>query len=170
MELAKVVSWGRSFKEYRAMFSLSDTDIEKTILGCADGPAKFNAELTESGGHIASVDPVYQFNADDIRARINNLYPEVMLQMINNKDSYVWEAISSVEEMGYIRMEAMNKFLRDYESGKRSGRYLNESLPTLPFTDNLFELALCSHYLFLYSEHVNQDQHIVSMMELCRVL
>lgn len=90
-------------------------------------------------------------------------------QMINNKNSYVWEIISSVEELGNIRMEAMNKFLGDYESGKRIGRYLNESLPTLPFSDNSFELALCSHFLFLYSEHVSQDQHISSMMELCRV-
>lgn len=79
MELAKVIPWGRSFKEYRAMFSLSDVDIEKTILGCGDGPASFNAELTESGGCIVSVDPVYQFNANDIRARIANVYPEVII-------------------------------------------------------------------------------------------
>ncbi len=60
-------------------------------------------------------------------------------------------------------------FLNDYEEGMESGRYIDVSLPTLPFEDAKFELALCSHYLFLYSEHVNQEQHTLSMMELCRV-
>lgn len=66
-------------------------------------------------------------------------------------------------------MDAMQTFLGDYEKGKKSGRYINASLPTLPFKNTEFEIALCSHYLFLYSEHVNQEQHILSMKELCRV-
>jgi hypothetical protein len=47
MELSKVVPWGRTFKEYKKMFSLSESDLKKTILGCGDGPACFNAELTK---------------------------------------------------------------------------------------------------------------------------
>lgn len=66
-------------------------------------------------------------------------------------------------------MEAMVKFLGDYNSGKQSGKYVNVSLPKLPFQDKEFELALCSHYLFLYSEHVNQAEHLLSVKELCRV-
>ncbi|WP_020586143.1 hypothetical protein [Desulfobacter curvatus] len=53
--------------------------------------------------------------------------------------------------------------------GKKAGRYINGSLPVLPFNDDEFELALCSHYLFLYSEHVTLNQHILSLKELCRV-
>ncbi len=41
--------------------------------------------------------------------------------------------------------------------------------PVLPFKDQEFQLALCSHYLFLYSVHVSQEQHTLSMVELCRV-
>ena len=37
--LEKVVPWGRSFDEYTAMFSLTETELEKHILGCGDGPA-----------------------------------------------------------------------------------------------------------------------------------
>ncbi|MCK5525222.1 MAG: SAM-dependent methyltransferase [Thiomargarita sp.] len=151
------------------MFSLSDSDFEKTILGCGDGPACFNAELTKNGGRIVSVDPVYQFNAKQIRSRINDVYPQVMEQVSINEDDYIWSSIGSIEELGKVRMEAMKKFLSDYETGKDSERYINASLPVLPFKDKAFELALCSHYLFLYSEHVNQEQHISSLKELCRI-
>jgi hypothetical protein len=44
--LERVVPWGRSFDEYRRMFVLSSDDLRLRILGCADGPASFNAEAT----------------------------------------------------------------------------------------------------------------------------
>ncbi|SCN47366.1 hypothetical protein BAZMOX_117817_1 [methanotrophic endosymbiont of Bathymodiolus azoricus (Menez Gwen)] len=31
----------------------------KKFWGCADGPASFNAELSEIGGNIISIDPIY---------------------------------------------------------------------------------------------------------------
>lgn len=66
-------------------------------------------------------------------------------------------------------MQAMNEFLADFETGKQQNRYLTGSLPTLDFIDQQFDLALCSHFLFLYSEHFYLEQHITSVMELCRV-
>lgn len=59
MKLSEVVPWGRSLSEYRKMFSLLKSDFDKKILGCADGPASFNAELSEIGGNIISIDPIY---------------------------------------------------------------------------------------------------------------
>lgn len=169
MELEDVVPWGRSFNEYKKMFSLDVNDLNKSIIGCGDGPASFNAELTELGGNIVSVDPLYQFNENQIRQRIEEVYPQIISQTIKNVNDYVWEIISNVEELGKTRMNAMQIFLNDYEEGRRSGRYINASLPGLPFKDKEFDLALCSHYLFLYSDHVNQAQHILSVKELCRV-
>ena len=63
----------------------------------------------------------------------------------------------------------MNKFIADYDVGKSEGRYIQESLPKLSFKHKQFDLALCSHYLFLYSEHINLEQHVESIRELCRV-
>ena len=37
--------WGRNLAEYSAMFKLSSTELEASILGCGDGPASFNAEM-----------------------------------------------------------------------------------------------------------------------------
>jgi hypothetical protein len=169
MELSSVVPWGRSLSEYKEMFSLSSNDLSKKILGCGDGPASFNAELTQKGGNVVSVDPVYRFSANQIQSRIEEVYSQVIEQVSKNKDDYVWENMPNIEALGRARMDAMRIFLADYEMAKNSGRYLNDSLPVLPFNDGEFELALCSHYLFLYSDHVNQEQHTLSMQELCRV-
>lgn len=173
MELSEVVPWGRSLSEYSKMFSLSNDDLRKKILGCGDGPACFNAELSRAGGNVISVDPVYQFSARQIRSRIDEVYPQVMEQVSKNQGDFVWKDIPDPEALGKIRMDAMRTFLSDYESSENAsentGRYLKASLPALPFDDAMFDLALCSHYLFLYSEHVDKEQHILSMKELCRV-
>jgi len=169
MELKSVVPWGRKLSEYQEMFSLNSADLKKKILGCGDGPASFNKELTELGGNVVSIDPVYQFSTEEIRSRIEEVYPEIMSQMEKNRDKYIWGVIANVEELGRVRMEAMENFLGDYNSGKQAGKYVNAALPKLSFQDKEFELALCSHYLFLYSEHVNQAEHLLSIKELCRV-
>ncbi|SEO65633.1 hypothetical protein SAMN04488052_10217 [Aquisalimonas asiatica] len=66
-------------------------------------------------------------------------------------------------------MRAMSTFLADFDAGFQQGRYVAASLPSLPFGDPEFDLALCSHYLFLYSDHVDEVTHLASMRELCRV-
>ncbi|MBS1211467.1 MAG: hypothetical protein H6R26_83 [Proteobacteria bacterium] len=167
--LDRIVPWGRTFDEYRAMFGLSDGELVRRILGCGDGPASFNAELTRRGGSVVSFDPVYAFDAGQIRNRIAETYETVMDQMRRNKDDYVWTSVASVEELGRIRMAAMDRFLADYETGKKEGRYVSGELPVLPFENGSFGLALSSHFLFLYSDHLPQDFHIRSIEEMLRV-
>tara|TARA_R110000823_G_C15909289_1_gene497608 strand:- start:518 stop:1141 length:624 start_codon:yes stop_codon:yes gene_type:complete len=151
------------------MFELSDDDLNTRILGCGDGPASFNAEATERGYQIISCDPVYQFKAEEIRRRIDDVYPEIMTKMQQGAGDYIWHSLGGVEQLGEARMKAMSRFLSDFDAGCRQGRYVSASLPTLPFADSEFDLALCSHYLFLYSDHVDGAAHLASMRELCRV-
>jgi hypothetical protein len=169
MKLETVVPWGRSLEEYIKMFSLSTLDMKKTILGCGDGPASFNAQLTERGGLVVSVDPVYAFSKAEIEQRIEEVYPLVMELTTKNKDSFVWEHFTSVEDLGARRMNTMKTFLADYEAGKQQGRYVAAGVPSLPFADQQFELAVCSHFLFLYSDNFSTDFHLQSVLELCRV-
>lgn len=168
-KLENIVPWGRSFDEYIAMFFLSNADLRKRILGCGDGPASFNAVLARQGGRIVSVDPLYRFSAKEIRKRINETYAEVIEQTRRNKHEFIWTRIKSVEELGRLRMEAMEEFLQDYPLGMEQGRYVAGELPCLPFDDGAFDLALCSHLLFLYGEQLSEEFHIVSIKELCRV-
>jgi len=66
-------------------------------------------------------------------------------------------------------MTAMAHFLADYPHGLRERRYIPGSLPALPFANEEFALALCSHFLFLYSDHLSLDFHVAALQELCRV-
>ena len=151
------------------MFSLSQQDLGKRILGCGDGPAGFNAELTKRGGTVVSVDPLYAFEVDQIRKRIDDTFDKVMQETRKNREEFVWRDLRSVDELGEVRMKAMVEFLSDYPQGKREGRYLEESAPVLSFPDKAFDLGLCSHFLFLYSDHLDLAFHIDSIAELCRV-
>jgi hypothetical protein len=169
MKLDEVVPWGRTLEEYESMFSLSKTDLNAKILGCGDGPASFNAEMTERGYSVVSIDPIYQFSAGQIEQRVRATYAPVISQVKQNSSHYIWQNFRDADELGKARLNAMEKFLFDYESGKVAGRYLFQSLPDLEFLDDQFELCLCSHLLFLYSEQLSLDFHIAAIHELLRV-
>src|SRR5689334_1179760 len=102
--LDQVVPWGRSFDEYRRMFSLSDEDLGGRILGCGDGPASFNVEATRRGCNVVSCDPLYAFDTGDIQSRISATYAEIMEQVRQNAGAYIWDTIPSIEELGIVRM------------------------------------------------------------------
>jgi hypothetical protein len=167
--LDSVVPWGRSSDEYVRMFHLTEEDLNRHILGCADGPSSFNSEMKALGHKVISCDPLYRFSAKVIEGRIYETYDTVMEQTSLNKGNFVWDIIQSVEDLGKVRMDAMRKFLGDYDQGKRDGRYLAEELPVLPFAAKQFDLALCSHFLFLYTEQLSLDFHRNSIHEMCRV-
>jgi hypothetical protein len=63
----------------------------------------------------------------------------------------------------------MKHFLEDYEEGQAAGAYLDATLPELPLEDVACDLALCSHFLFLFGEAFDLDFHLASTLELCRV-
>jgi hypothetical protein len=63
----------------------------------------------------------------------------------------------------------MERFLADYPGPGASLRYVDAALPSLPFEDDAFELALVSHLLFTYSEHLGADGHRDGLRELLRV-
>ncbi|WP_218011512.1 hypothetical protein [Azohydromonas lata] len=170
MHLTDVIPWGRSLAEYQAMFSLSQEDLnKKRILGCGDGPASFNAEATAQGGRVISADPIYAFSRQQIESRILESYSTIMAQLASHQADYIWDLMQSVENVGRQRMQAMNRFLADYDIGKHQERYVEAALPTLPFESKIFDLALCSHFLFLYSSQVALKAHIEGAREMCRV-
>lgn len=165
----EIVPWGRTFAEYIKMFSLTSDDLNSRILDCGGGPASFNAELAKRGNKLVSIDPIYNLSADDIKRRIDEIFDDVVNQTIANADKFIWQNISSIEELGHIRMTAMEQFLEDYEQGKIEGRYIYTELPLLPFTDKEFDIALSSHFLFLYSSNLSFDFHRKAINEMIRV-
>ncbi|MDH4075174.1 MAG: SAM-dependent methyltransferase, partial [Acidimicrobiia bacterium] len=169
--LDEVVPWGRSLEEYRRMFALTPSELAGSrMLGCGDGPASFNAELTATGGSVVSVDPIYVFDAAAIGRRVDEVFDTVMAQTLDNLDEFVWgPVVADPDHLARLRRGAMDRFLADYPAGRAGGRYVPGELPALPFADGEFDIAVCSHFLFLYSQHLSFEFHLASVAELCRV-
>lgn len=170
LTLDQVFPWGRTFAEYGRMFALRPTELASLrILGCADGPASFNATLTARGGRVVSADPLYSFSAAEIRSRIEAARERIVANTERNVAAYRWDEIPSIDAMVARRMQAMEAFLDDFAHGTRDGRYIRCELPRLNFPDRAFDLVLCSHFLFLYSPIVTFDFHWAAVREMLRV-
>src|ERR1051326_8763715 len=169
LQLEEVVPWGRLASEYIGMFPLTPQDMNGRILDCGGGPSSFTSEMTRQGKRVISCDPLYQFTAEEIRTRIDETYPKMTALNEANKDNFRWEEYGSPAQLGQIRMRAMRLFLEDFPEGKVQGRYVIGELPCLPFSPANFDLALCSHFLFTYSEQFSTQFHIESILEMMHV-
>ena len=167
--LENVVPLGRSLSEYRQMFGLSEDDLDKSIIGVGDGVASFNSEMKEMGKNVLSVDPLYEFEGDEIRKRFYEVIDGVVEQLRSTKEDYNWNFFKDTDEYKQHRIITTEKFVSDFESGKREGRYKFGELPNLEFEDKSFDIALCSFFLFFYSEQLSYDFHLASVRELVRV-
>lgn len=169
MNLDQVVPFGRSFDEYVKMFSLSEADLQSSILSVADGPASFNAEGTEKGYQIQSVDPLYCFSADEVRDRFYAVLDNIIDQVAATPNDWVWNYHKSPADLKANRIQVTERFYQDYETGKAEGRYEVGELPSLKYEANSFDLGLSSHFLFLYSEQRDFDFHIAALEEMLRI-
>jgi len=169
MILDNIVPFGRSKAEYELMFALSESDRSKSIIGIGDGPASFNAEMTTAGFPVKSIDPIYQFTGAEIKSRFDVCVDSIIEQVRNTPNNWIWSYHKSPDDLRANREKAIALFLEDYDRGKIEGRYLNAELPKLDFQEKQFQLALCSHFLFLYSDHLSFEFHLVSIRELCRI-
>ncbi|PSF36128.1 SAM-dependent methyltransferase [Aphanothece hegewaldii CCALA 016] len=169
VQLDQVVPFGRTFDEYTKIFNLSDADFQKKILGVGDGPASFNAEASKKGLKVTSIDPIYQFTKTEIKQRFDEVVDNIINQVRNTPDDWVWSYHQSPEDLKNNRLKALNMFLEDYEQGKQEQRYLIQEVPHLAFQENEFDLALCSHFLFLYSDQLSYEFHLKSLDDILKV-
>ncbi|MBG1259445.1 SAM-dependent methyltransferase [Nostoc commune] len=169
MVLDKVVPFGRSMDEYIKIFNLTNADLNKRIIGIGDGPASFNAEMTCQGKSVVSVDPLYQFSGDEILQRFNEVVDNIINQVKARTNDWVWSYHKSPDDLRHNRVKVIREFLSDYEIGKKSNRYTVGELPKLAFKNQEFDIALCSHFLFLYSDHLDYKFHLYSVGEMLRI-
>ena len=168
-KLERVVPWGRNMQEYREMFLLTDDDMKKRIAGFGDGPASFNFQATCADSNVVSFDPIYQFSKAELDNRICEVRKIVLKQMSENMENYVWDKITTLQQLEEIRMSAMQMFLDDYEHGRQESRYIYHELPDrLPCPDSSFDIGLSSHFLLMYTA-LGYDFHIAAITEMLRV-
>ena len=169
MQLDQVVPFGRSFDEYVRMFALDTVDLACSILSVADGPASFNAEGSAKGMQIQSCDPLYAFGADEIRDRFYAVLDNIITQIENTPNNWVWSYHKSAADLKQNRIEVTERFYADYERGKAAGRYRFGELPKLSYEANSFGLSLCSHFLFLYAAQLDLYFHLRAIAEMLRI-
>jgi len=118
--LDQVVPWGRSLDEYRRMFDISERDLEARILGCGDGPASFNAEMTARGRSVVSCDPIYAFSKEQIARRVEDTYDPIIEQVRRNAQNYVWSDFRDPDAQYHLaRMMLDNGPFRDPRQAAR---------------------------------------------------
>lgn len=167
VSLNQVIPWGRTGSEYELMFNLSQRDLSWDILDCAGGPSSFTAECSGGHGHVVAADPIYGFSNAQIVAQFNKHAVDIVKQVRESEDQWNWQHHGSVDGLLQMRQSALDQFVAHREV--EPSRYVCAELPDLPFKTNTFDLALCSHFLFLYSGQLNLDFHLLALKALFRV-
>ena len=166
-QLGGVVPWGREADEYEAFFALADVRAGARVLDCGGGPASFTAEWCARGRDVVAADPLYGLEGAAIRARFDATRGPMREGMTRAQQHFVWRFYASEDAVVERRERALARFCADREAHPE--RYVAASLPALPFADDSFALALCSHFLFLYSAELSSALHVESLRELVRV-
>ncbi|WOO39510.1 hypothetical protein [Rubellicoccus peritrichatus] len=165
-----IAFFGRRLKEYECFFNFSTSDYSnKQILDVAAGTSSFASEASIFGAKVTAIDPCYALDPTAAHTRAKEDFDMVMASIRGKQDYLVKTTFKSLEELAEMRWGATEKFLVDYKAQYQSGRYLAETLPKLSFEDNTFDLALCGHFLFLFSDRLDYAFHRDSLIELCRV-
>ncbi|HTI27375.1 MAG TPA: methyltransferase domain-containing protein [Kutzneria sp.] len=150
----------RSAAEYRAMFSLSPGG---SFLDCCAGGAGFCAETPD----VVAVDPAYALGYEEMSRLVRTGLTDGDRIISHNVDHFEWSWYGDVDSRAAMRLSAADLFLADLRA--RPSRYIAAALPDLPFADDSFDVALCSHLLFTWADHLDEQWHLRALTELVRV-
>ena len=155
----------RSYAEYLAMFGLDE--LPRSVLDCSAGGSGFTAAAAAGGVDAVAADPAYGMDDDELATAVRSGTSTGGGIVDQYAGDFVWDWYGTRENRDRMRAEAAELFLADRKSHK--DRYVQASLPDLPFDDDRFELALCSHLLFTWSDRFGLDWHLEALRELTRV-
>ncbi|MFI2609132.1 methyltransferase domain-containing protein [Kitasatospora sp. NPDC018619] len=157
----------RSFAEYRAMFALTERDLEQRVLDCPAGAAGFVAEAGRRGTDAVAVDRQYAEHREELGLLVEQetLFKRELLR--KETEGYVWSWYTDADDLIRRWTAAARAFRADIAA--RPERYVAASLPELPFADDSFDLVLSSHLLFSYGNRLGEEFQRAGLLELARV-
>jgi hypothetical protein len=163
-----VLVTSRAYDEYVAFFDLAPADmVGQRVLDCSAGASSFVARAHRTGIEATAVDPAYELAGDALAEVAAAGLRDGNAIAAQFPDRFSWHWYGSVQAREQMRARALAEFLLDF--AERRDRYVTASLPTLPFPDRYFRLALCSHLLFTWADQLGLDWHLASLLELARV-
>lgn len=165
----KIWFLGRSYEEYLKMFSLNKGELKNIrILDCAAGASSFTPHLLKKDYDITAVDILYGKTSEEIKNQCENDF-HTLLEVHSGLNHKVdWNFFKNPEDLVEQRISVYEEFIKDYTL-RNGERYIEGSLPDLPFNDEQFNLVLSSHLLFLYQDRLGYDFHKESVGEILRV-
>lgn len=157
----------RSLSEYRAFFALSTADLATRIVDCAAGASGFAAQANAAGAHVTAVDPAYGAGVDELRDTALESNRRGMAIVDDHEGRFVWTWYGDRASRQTLRDEARAAFVDDLAANPAT--YVAGALPELLFDDDAFDLALCSHLLFTWSDVFDEEWHHRALLDMLRV-
>ena len=169
--LKKLVLWGHRLNDYKEMFNLSDDVLsEKYIVEFGSGVTGFNAEMTQKGHRVVSIDPMYDLPLDEIKQLATEVFEVTVDTVKQNKDKYNWKNHNELTVLLNNRREGMQLFFNDFEQGRSDGRYLSlNEFKTKNKNRYEFDLALITHHLFVNYGNKGVEEHVELILEMIRL-
>jgi len=165
----EVVLLGRTFDEYVGMFGLDEATLRGNhILDAASGVSSFCAEASAQGYRVTASDRIYTLSADEIERKCSRDLDNMIVQLAGITQNYVWDTFADLNALRAQREKAYRGFAADYRQHRHT-RYIMTEYPNSGFADGQFDLALVSHFLFLYDEQLDYDFHRRTLLELLRI-
>ena len=86
---------------------------------------------------------------------------------VANIERYRWDFYG--DPAGHRRLRTTSGRIFGADIIANNARYQPGTLPELPFSDAAFDLVLCSHLLFTYSDRLDLEFHRLAVVEMARV-
>jgi SAM-dependent methyltransferase len=168
--IGPVLISARSFAEYTAMFALTEADLSGAVLDCPGGAASFTATALARGFDVTAVDPAYVGGEGALQVLGEHAASEAERGhafLLAHAHRFVWTYFQDPAEQLRQRIAAAAEFAASVLTDPQ--RYVPGALPHLPFPDRSFDLVLCSHLLFTYSDRLDAELHLAALREMARV-
>jgi hypothetical protein len=175
MKLKSVQFYGRPAKDVCEMFNL-DVNLKSLqgfkILDCPGGPSSFTAALSAAGADVIACDPLYALSNEQLYRKFLDSQNLIRSDYINSGLS-----VDYLDNIHETQRSAFLLFSADRDAHPQ--RYLEASLPYLPFHSKSFDLVVSGNLLFSYApthdgglmeeNGFDLDWHRQALDELCRV-
>jgi SAM-dependent methyltransferase len=149
------------------MFDLDSSDLSASLVDCSAGVAGFTAEAGRRGTRVVAVDPAYALAREELARLGNEDLVRGSAIAAEHPDGFTFDWYGTPERRLSMRTRSLAQFLPDLVMHPE--RYVAAQLPQLPFRDDAFDLAVCSHLLFTWADQLGLDWHRAALLELTRV-
>lgn len=149
------------------MFDLDPSGLPARVLDSSGGISGFTAEAGRRCATALAVDPAYALTRDELARLGHDDLARGTAIADQYADRFTFDWYGDPTRRVTLRKSALAQFLMDVAMSP--GRYVAGQLPQLPFRDNAFELAVCSHLLFTWADELGLEWHRAALLELARV-